>query len=93
VKVDIDLDAQTFVLDYYDVSSNTWSNMIPVTNLGMSMANLTRLDWQLEDNVFSGVGGKNFFDDFNFAYGIPEPSSSVLVGLALGVVGVRRRRG
>jgi hypothetical protein len=92
VKVDIDLDAQTFVLDYYDVSTNTWSNMIPVMNLGMSMTNLTRLDWQLEDNVFSGVGGKNFFDDFGFVYGVPEPSSLVLLlVVTLGLVTVQRR--
>ena len=74
VKADVDLDSQTFGLDYYDVSANTWSNMIPAgTPLGMSMANQTTLGWQLEDNVFTGTGGKNFFDDFKFSYSVPEP--------------------
>jgi hypothetical protein len=93
VSVDIDLNSQTFGLDYYDVSTNTWSNMIPSgTALGMSMANLTRLGWQLEDNVFTGTGGKNFFDDFKFSSNVPEPSSMVLFGFAASLISWRRRR-
>jgi len=93
VKADIDLDSQTFGLDYYDVSTNTWSNMIPTgTALGMSMTNLTRLDWQLEDNVFTGTGGKNFFDDFKISATVPEPSSLALAAVAAGFAAVRRRR-
>lgn len=93
VRADIDLTAQTFGLDYYDVSTNTWSNMIPVgTGLGMSMANLTRLGWQLEDDVFTGTGGKNFFDDFTFASSVPEPSSWIFALAAASGLAIRRRK-
>jgi len=90
VKVTIDLTAGTFGLDYYVVSTNTWQNMVAAgTLLGMPMTNFTTLGWQLEDNVFSGVGGKNFFDDFSIA--IPSPSAAALLGLG-GLLAARRRR-
>jgi len=90
VKVTIDLTAGTFGLDYYVVSTNTWQNMVAAgTLLGTPMSNLTTLGWQLEDNVFSGVGGKNFFDDFSF--NIPSPSASGVLALA-GLALARRRR-
>lgn len=90
VRVDIDLTADTFGLDYYEVSTNTWQNMVPAgTGLGMPMTNLTNLGWQLEDNVFSGVGGKNFFDDFTIT--VPAPGATMLLGLG-GLVALRRRR-
>jgi len=90
VKVIIDLTAGTFGLDYYVVSTNTWQNMVAAgTLLGTPMTNFTTLGWQLEDNVFSGVGGKNFFDDFSIA--IPSPSAAALLGLG-GLLAARRRR-
>lgn len=89
VKVDIDLTADTFGIDYYDVSTNTWSNMVPAgTTLGQTMSNLTTLQWQLADAVNTGIGGKNFFDDFSFT--VPEPSSILL--LLAGAALTRRRR-
>lgn len=93
VRVDIDLNSQTFGLDYFDVSATTWSNMIPAgTSLGMAMTDLTRLGWQLEDNVFSGTGGKNFFDDFSFGASVPEPNALVLAGAAASLMVALRRR-
>jgi hypothetical protein len=89
VKLSVDLTSDTFGIDYYDVASNTWSNMVPSgTALGTVMQDLTVLGWQLADAVNLGIGGKNFFDDFSFT--VPEPSSVMLV-LAGAVVMVRRR--
>lgn len=89
VKVSIDLTSDTFGIDYYDVSNNLWSPMVASgTALGTPMTNLTTLGWFLNDAVNSGIGGKNFFDDFSF--NIPEPSTLVL-GL-FGVAALLRRR-
>lgn len=89
VKVSIDLTADTFGIDYYDVNTNTWSNMVAAgTALGAPMTDLTHLGWQLNDAVNTGIGGKNFFDDFSFT--VPEPSTLVLG--ALGLAALRRRR-
>ena len=44
------------------------------------MQDLTVLRWQLEDGLFAGVGGKNFFDDFAFTVNVPEPTGLVLGG-------------
>ena len=90
IRLDIDLSSDTFQLDYYIVSSNTWTTLATAgTGLGASMNNFTTLDWELVDGLASGIGGKNFFDDF--AFNIPAPSSA-----ALGVIGLvlisRRRR-
>lgn len=90
VKVDIDLTSDTFGIDYYDVGTNTWSNMVPAgTALGTPMQNLTTLRWQLADAVSQGIGGKNFFDDFSFT--VPEPASVLL--LLVGGATLLRRRG
>ena len=90
VKVNIDLTADTFSIDYFDISANTWSNMVPAgTALGMAMTDLTFLQWQLEDGLFAGQGGKNFFDDFSFF--VPEPSALALAAVAFVFVGRRRR--
>lgn len=90
VRIDIDLTADTFSLDYYDVSSTTWLNLAPAgTPLGAAMGNFTTLRWLLEDGVNSGVGGKNFFDDSSFI--IPAPGAAGLLALA-GAAAARRRR-
>jgi len=92
MKVSIDLTADTFAIDYFDVSANTWLNMVPAgTGLGMPMTNLTKLQWQLEDGLFAGIGGKNFFDDFSVT-AIPEPSTWLLAALAVGAGLAYRRR-
>lgn len=96
VKFNMDLTADTFGIDYYDASSNTWSSMVPSgTPMGMAMTNLTHLDWQLEDNVtLAGspqVGAKNYFDDFSFV--IPEPASLSLAMFGAAAMFRRSRRG
>jgi hypothetical protein len=93
LTVDIDLTANTFSMDYYDVSTNTTFNIVPAaTPMGQAMNDFTVLGWQLEDGLFAGNAGKNFFDDFGFTAVIPEPSSAALAMLAcLALFGVRRR--
>ncbi len=82
IDIQVDLTNDTFGLDYYDVGTNTWSTMVPAgTPLGLPLQNITTLRWQLEDGVFSGTGGKNYFDDFNIQTAVPEPSSIALVAL------------
>lgn len=90
IRFAVDLTADTFKLDYYVVASNTWTNLAPAgTALGVPMANLTRLGWQLEDGVTTGVGGKNFFDDFSF--NVPAPATLPAFGV-LALLATRRRR-
>jgi hypothetical protein len=90
VRVDIDLSAETFGIDYYDASLALWQSMVPAgTPLAASMNNLTDLGWQLEDNLLQGPWAtKNFFDDFKFV--VPAPGASAVLGLL--AVGVTRRR-
>lgn len=94
LNVDINLTNDTFSMDYYDISTSTWLPLAAAgTPLGTAMTDLTVLGWQLEDGLNSGIGGKNFFDDFSFHTNVPEPSSLVLGGLALGVCAwIARRR-
>ena len=93
VTVGLDLTAQTFKIDYYDISTATTTTIAPAgTALGNPMADLTHLGWFLTDNLYSGVGGKNFFDDFSFTLTrVPEPATmSLLAIVGLGAL-VRRR--
>jgi hypothetical protein len=61
----MDLTADTFSMDYYDISASTWTNIVPSgTAMGQAMNDLSALRWQLEDGLSAGVGGKNFFVDF-----------------------------
>lgn len=94
LRVFMDLTADTFGMDYYDVSVNTWATMVPTgTAMGQSMGNFTTLRWQLEDGLFSGVGGKNFFDDFSTTV-VPEPGIlGVLAVMGLCLVKRRGRKG
>ncbi len=90
VRVSIDLSADTFELEYFDVANNLWSTMAASgTALGSAMTDLTHLGWHLEDGVNTGLGGKNYFDDFSFR--VPTPGSFALLGLA-GALTARRRR-
>ncbi|MBX3426036.1 MAG: hypothetical protein KF688_10185 [Pirellulales bacterium] len=94
VRTTIDLTNDTFSLDYFDVSANTWNNLVPTgTSLGSPLNDLTILRWQLEDGLFAGTGGKNYFDDFSFTAPVPEPTSAVLAGLVLASLWSVRRRG
>ncbi|MGE0480418.1 MAG: PEP-CTERM sorting domain-containing protein [Phycisphaerae bacterium] len=89
-RMSIDLGNDTFQFEYYDVGSNTWTTLAPAgTALGVAMSDLTRLGWALDDNLSSGIGGKNFFDDAAFT--IPEPSTALLAGLGAAAL-LRRRR-
>lgn len=91
IKVDIDLSSDTFQLDYYVVSTNTWTTLAPAgTALGAGMTNFTTIDWELVDGLSAGIGGKNFFDDFTFV--IPAPSSVALGAMGLLLAARRRRR-
>ncbi len=90
IKVDIDLTADTFALNYYDVVNNTWTNLAPAgTALGVPMNNFAALRWQLEDGTNGGVGGKNFFDDAKVT--VPAPGAAALLGLGALAMGRRRR--
>lgn len=90
IRIDIDLTTDTFNFEYYVVNTNTWQNIVPSGSpLGMNMTNLTTIGWQLEDGVISGLGGKNYFDDFSFV--IPTPSAAALFVLG-GCCFARRRR-
>ena len=93
VRLNIDLTADTFQLEYYLDATSTWLTLAPAgTALGTPMGDLSKLDWQMEDAVSSGMyGGKNFFDDFSFTYPTPAPGTLALVGLG-GLIGIRRRR-
>lgn len=93
VRFELDLTADTFSMDYFDVSANTWTNIVPAgTAMGQAMSDFTNVRWQLEDGLAAGVGGKNFFDDFSVTT-VPEPSTVMLVSLgALVLVAVKRQR-
>mgnify|MGYP000219586228 CR=1 FL=1 len=94
LTVDIDLTADTFSMDYFDVSASSTTNIVPAgTALGQPLNDLTVLGWRLEDGLFAGNAGKNFFDDFTFNVAVPEPGSVVLTALAFAsLLGVRRKR-
>lgn len=95
VKVTLDLSADQFKIDYFDLSANAWLNIAAAsTPMGQSMTDFTVLRWQLEDDTSTHFAGKNYFDDFTFT-AVPEPSSIVLglMGAAtVGVVSARRRK-
>lgn len=96
VRFDLDLSADTFGIDYYDVGTNAWSTLVPAgTPMGSAIANLTHLDWQLSDavNIWGSptVGGKNYFDDFSFTV-VPEPATLAAVTAFLSTLAVRRPR-
>lgn len=91
VRFTLDLTNDTFELDYYEVSTNTWSNLAPAgTAMGQPMSDFTSLHWQLEDGLFAGTGGKNFFDDFTFI--VPEPSGALFLLIAGSFWTMRSRR-
>jgi hypothetical protein len=94
LTVNIDLTAGTFGMDYFDVSANTTTSIVPTgTAMGQAMTDFTLLGWRLEDGLNAGpLLGKNFFDDFSFN-AVPEPGSLVLTALACAtLLGVRRKR-
>jgi hypothetical protein len=96
-RVDMNLSADTFQLEYFDVSASTWSTLaVAGTPLGASMQNLTDLRWWLDELTVagdpSGYAGKNFFDDFSFKVTpVPEPSTCLLMLTGLCGWLVRRR--
>lgn len=89
IRIEIDLTSDTFKLNYYEVSTNSWLSLAAAgTPLGTAMTNLTNIGWRLEDGTNIGVGGKNFFDDFSVQ--IPAPGAAGL--LAFGAAAAVRRR-
>jgi len=96
-RVDMNLSNDTFQLEYFDLSANTWSTLAAAgTPLGASMQNLTNLRWKLDEFTVagdpSGYAGKNFFDDFSFKVNpVPEPSSCLLLLTGLSSLFIRRR--
>ena len=93
----LNLSTQTFQLDYFDVSANLTTTIAAAgTSLGATMIDQTHLGWWLDDNLTSGIGGKNFFDDFSFNVptSSPEPASLAVLGLGgLALIARRRRHG
>lgn len=93
IKISINLSADTFGFDYFDDTTDTWTNIVPAgTALGDAMTDLTRLRWQLEDDDHSAFAGKNYFDDFSFTVAVPEPTSVALFVVALLASASERRR-
>lgn len=93
IRVNLDLSADTFSMDYFDEPSNTWNNIVPSgTAMGTAMTNFTTIRWQLEDAVNFGIGGKNFFDDSSFSGFVPTPGSATLLAGGLALTMRRRRR-
>jgi hypothetical protein len=92
LTVDIDLTSDTFGMQYFDVSASLTLPLVPTgTPMGQAMNDLTVLGWQLEDGLFAGNAGKNFFDDFSFKVTVPEPSSCLLMLASLSGLLIRRR--
>jgi hypothetical protein len=89
ITFSVDLTAQTFTLDYYDISANLTTNLATNLALGATMTDFTHIGWYMTDNVYTGVGGKNFFDDF--AFSVPEPASALLLLAALTPLLKKRR--
>jgi len=93
IRFDLDLTSHTFAMDYFDVSANTWTNVVPVgTAMGQMMNNFTTIQWQLEDGLAAGVGGKNFFDDFYFTTPVPEPASIAITIAGIALLLASRRK-
>lgn len=84
----------------WDDNTSTLGNsqtLLATTGIGLDSQALHKLRWSTEGGVFDeGTGDaayKNFFDDFQFAVAVvPEPGSALLAGVALALIGTRRRR-
>lgn len=90
VVLDLDLTNGSFKLDYFNSVTFITTNLASAgTLMGQGMGDFTNIGWQLEDDTFTGTGGKNFFDDFSFV--VPAPGAAGLFGLGA-LCALRRRR-
>lgn len=78
--------------------ASTTSTVLNDAAMGLDAAALQTLKWDVRGGALDNgaVSYVHFFDDFAFAVSpgspVPEPGAAVLVGLALAVSGLRRRR-